>query len=147
MKYKILSLQQPWATLLCLFKDVENRTWKLPEKYIDETVLIHASAKWAKGSDDLEQFFSMQQLTAVRRLGIILNPNTMPTSAIVGSVVFVGCETNNPSIWAEKDKFIYNWIREQPILFKSPILNVKGKLGFWDYEIENLSSANALYSI
>ena len=29
---------------------------------------------------------------------------------------------------------IYNWVLANPILFDEPIMNVKGKLGFWDYE-------------
>lgn len=32
-------------------------------------------------------------------------------------------------------KPIYNWVLENPILFDNPILNVKGKLGFWDYDL------------
>jgi hypothetical protein len=35
------------------------------------------------------------------------------------------------------DKQIYNWVLENPVLFKNPILNVKGKLSFWEsgYEV------------
>ena len=43
---KVLSVKQPWAYLLCAsIKDIENRTWPLPEKYKGETILIQASAK------------------------------------------------------------------------------------------------------
>jgi len=38
---KVLTVKQPWAYLLCAgIKDIENRTWKLPEKYRGERVLI-----------------------------------------------------------------------------------------------------------
>ena len=30
---------------------------------------------------------------------------------------------------------IYNWELSNPILFNEPILGIKGKLGFWDYEV------------
>ena len=60
------------------------------------------------------------------------------------------CVVNHPSVWAEKSNgvmvghtFVYksnekpirNWVLENPILFDKPILNVKGKLGFWDYDL------------
>lgn len=83
-------------------------------------------------------------------------------SAIIGYVDIVDCVVNYPSIWAEKSNFlsrtfvdpeihnlsewitddnnnivhkkdaIYNWVLANPILFDKPILNVKGKLSFWD---------------
>ena len=66
-------------------------------------------------------------------------------------MVFTDCMINHPSIWAEKSlnkddfnplywdgiKPIYNWVCKDPILFNKPILNVKGKLNFWDYKTEN----------
>ena len=62
-------------------------------------------------------------------------------SAIIGSVEIIGCSINHPSKWAEKsddskgyyEDPIYNWVLANPILFESPIENVKGRLSFWDY--------------
>lgn len=31
-------------------------------------------------------------------------------------------------------KPIYNWVAKDPILFDKPILNVKGRLNFWDFD-------------
>ncbi len=43
---KAITIRQPWASLIAHgIKDIENRTWKCPEKYIGKRVLIHASAK------------------------------------------------------------------------------------------------------
>ncbi len=42
----------------------------------------------------------------------------------------------NAKIIAENS--IYNWILEDAILFDNPILNVKGKLGFWESNYEML---------
>ena len=133
MKHKALTVKHPYSYLICSgVKDIENRSWKCPQKYIGERVLIHASAKWAKESDNLEQFFSMQ-LVYMRKMGIVLNPGIMPTSAIIGSVIIADCVQNHPSIWAIEG--YYHWVLKDPILFEQPILNVKGKLGFWDYEL------------
>lgn len=42
---KTISVKQPWAYLICSgVKDIENRTWPCPKKYIGKRVLIHASA-------------------------------------------------------------------------------------------------------
>ena len=41
---KVLSVQQPWASLICAgIKDVENRTWKAAK--VPGRILIHASSK------------------------------------------------------------------------------------------------------
>jgi hypothetical protein len=51
-------------------------------------------------------------------------------SAIIGSIEIVDCVQNHPSIWAEK--CAYNWVLRNPVLFKYPVLNMKGKLNFWE---------------
>ena len=44
MIMKAISIKQPWASLIAHgIKDIENRTWKCPQKYIGQRVLIHAS--------------------------------------------------------------------------------------------------------
>ena len=142
---KTISVKQPWAYLLAAsIKNFENRTWKLPEKYKGERVLIHASAKLAKHEFTWEQSSVLAQHD---------EKFDMHFSAIIGSVRFVDCVINHPSIWAEKtERFaineswpngrpesagkkgdIYNWVATDAVLFEEPILNVKGKLGFWDY--------------
>ena len=156
---KVLSVKQPFAYLLCAnIKDIENRTWKLPEKYKGERVLIHASAKLKSDLGSL--------LTYEQRLYIAdhsseeikrMRTDDFNFSAIIGSVRFVDCVINHPSIWAEKTSFsqsvilnndltvkgyrvkeekpIYNWVATDAVLFDKPILNVKGKLSFWDYDL------------
>lgn len=149
---KAISIKQPWAYLIASgIKDVENRTWKCPQKYIGERVLIHASAKQC----EVKGLLSVPQQEYL----IAKIPNKMPlqknivNGAIIGSVEIVDCVINHPSIWAEKSidckdgcpdvencpagkcpHLIYNWILANPIIFDEPILNIKDKLGFWDYE-------------
>jgi len=142
MIHKVLSVKQPWGYLLCVgIKDVENRTWKLPEKYKGERVLIHASADkklnllalTGEQYEDACNKFDWKETRSVDR---------WDRSAIIGSVEIVDCRVNHQSIWAEytrgwpsDPKVIYHWVLANPILFEKPILNVKGKLGFWDYDL------------
>ena len=153
---KAISIKQPWAYLIAAgIKDIENRTWKCPQKYIGQRILIHASAKQCK----LKGLLTVPQQEYL----IIKIPNEMPlqnnivNGAIIGSVEIADCVINHPSIWAEETKLptigdvledihflgkvqkpnpiIYNWVLANPILFDEPIMNVKGKLGFWEYNI------------
>lgn len=147
---KAISIKQPWASLIVQgLKNIENRAWKCPEKYIGKRVLIHASEKPVKeGWDALteEQHNELPVEIPIKKL---------PTSKIIGSVKIVDCVINHPSIWAEKsaaygfDKDvypggcpssfgregdIYNWVLSDPILYENPIENIKGKLSFWNYD-------------
>ena len=147
---KTISIKQPWAYLIAAgIKDIENRTWKCPEKYIGERVLIHASASAPKS---IRELLNSDQIDTVFKSDLYNDADfakQYSTGAIIGSIEIVDCVVNHTSIWAEKsqmkcagddvpiefcDKPIYNWVLANPILFDEPILGVKGKLGFWDYE-------------
>lgn len=145
---KVLTVKQPWAYLICSgIKDIENRSWKLPEKYKGERVLIHASAK----ADDIKLAIDGQATVEEIQLLSALNycDENELYSAIIGSVRFVDCTFNHHSIWAEKSEgiatgghvinvnkpIIWNWVVADPVLFDKPIRNVKGKLSFWDYDL------------
>lgn len=146
---KVLSIKQPWASLIAHgIKAVENRPWKCPEKYIGKRVLIHVSAS---KMSSLQKTLNLDQLKSFeRKVGPEYDWDKLfAKSLIIGSVEIVECVLNHSSIWAEKTQAkwittyrgreiegrpIYNWVLANPILFDEPILNVKGKLGFWDYE-------------
>lgn len=142
MKEIAISVRQPWAYLVCArIKDVENRTWKCPEKYIGKRVYIHASKSQYKNPWDVLN--KDQNELLLQRKEIIVGAD-LEYGAIIGSVRFVDCVINHDSIWAEKSgigqdkqtndwiKPIYNWVVADPVLFDEPIPNVKGKLSFWD---------------
>ncbi|WP_373720660.1 RNA-binding protein [Bacteroides heparinolyticus] len=148
---KAITLKQPFAYLVCSgVKDIENRTWKCPEKYIGKRVLIHA------GMDrtlNLRVLTTEQYRDAAVRLTPTKGTDKWERGAIIGSVRITVCTINHPSIWAEKTegvmvghtfvtpkgvKTIYNWILEDAILFDKPILDVKGKLSFWESSCEIL---------
>lgn len=156
MKHKVLSVKQPWAHLICSgIKDIENRTWRCPQKYIGERVLIHASGAKAQFNFSNAHYKKFRELNMRRWYD-----NDFYKSAIIGSVKIVDCVINHQSIWAEKSNEIYkdpkiygdnkidtavwNWVLANPICFDKPILNVKGKLGFWDYESPELKPSNLI---
>lgn len=98
-----ISVKQPWTYLLCAgIKGIENRTWKLPEKYKGERVLIHASA-----GNKFNINLNDEQMTAA--FPLIAKKSVLEHwdfGAIIGSVVFTDCVQNHPSIWAEKTQYI-----------------------------------------
>lgn len=128
---KALSIIQPWASLIAVgIKDIENRTWRT--NYRGE-FLIHASAKrlpagWTALTS--EQYAAATRL--VNPYGKENDVNQLPVSAIIGKARLVDCVLNHPSVWAEKG--VWNWVLADVQLFSTPILNVKGRLGFWEFD-------------
>lgn len=138
---KALSIKQPWASLIAHgIKDIENRTWRT---HFRGRIYIHASAKSVGNPKDI---LTNQQWDDWHSKGFY-NPE-MPTSAIIGEVDIIDCVINHPSIWAEKTEVIgktvdnvemyrgqviYNWVLANAVLYDKPILNVKGKLSFWEF--------------
>ncbi len=126
---KVLSIKQPWASLIARgIKTIENRTWKCPDKYIGQRILIHASSVPDKQPQEL---FSEKQSEIVDDYFLETLMSYDNTSAIVGSVIIEKCVQNHPSVWAEKG--VWNWVLKDAEYFHHPIKDVKGKLGFWDY--------------
>ena len=127
---KVLTVKQPYAELICLgIKDVENRSWRCPTKYIGKRVLIHASKTSYKCDNYFDSPLSNIQLLALPR--DIQYP--VLHGAIIGSVEIVDCVINHPSVWAVDE--CYNWVLANPVLFDKPILDVMGKLSFWDFDL------------
>jgi len=150
---KALSIKQPWASLIAHgIKDIENRTWRT---HFRGRIYIHASAKWderSKGNDASKLLTTIQYNSIPHQIhglfldqGVIVKDSEIPLSAIIGEVEIIDCVVGHPSIWAEKapddepERFmfyapIYNWVLANPILYDKPILNVKGKLSFWEFQ-------------
>lgn len=123
---KAISIKQPWASLIVHgIKDIENRTWVCPQKYIGKRVLIHASA-----GNKFNINLNDEQMTAA--FPLISKKSVLEHwdfGAIIGSIKIVSCVQNHPSVWAEKR--VFNWVLSDPILFDTPI-SAKGRLGFWE---------------
>lgn len=150
---KALSIKQPWASLICTpreddptkgIKDIENRTWKTNFR---GRIYVHASAK---SVNEPYQIFTDEQWQEIESNNIDTNvfESYKHLSRIIGEVDIVDCVINHTSIWAEQTfypidetegylnsvKPIYNWVLANPVLYDNPILNVKGKLSFWEFE-------------
>lgn len=156
---KTISIKQPWSCLICHgVKDIENRTWQTKFR---GRVLVHASAKSDSRSHSINNIFTPEQWEKMRITGgsnLLWNmiKSNWELSAIIGSVEIVDCVQNHESIWAEKSFVdvnkkgdekvieIYNWVLANPVLFAEPILNVKGKLSFWEYPMTEEEYLNRL---
>ena len=136
---KALSIKQPYASLIALgIKDIENRTWKTNFR---GRIYIHASSKY---HDDFNNLVSDSQIKSMQDNGFLFSG--LIYSAIIGEVDIVDCVINHHSIWAEKTYYIeselgiysdeptYNWVLANPVMYDKPILNVKGKLSFWNFD-------------
>ena len=146
---KCLSIKQPWASLIAHgIKDIENRTWKTNFR---GRIYIHASGTPAEESYKL---FNDNQWKKIQKhdFDFAVFSSYTHISAIIGEVDIVDCVINHSSIWAEKmetypseevpglnilkkgQKYIWNWVLANPVLYDKPILNVKGKLSFWEFK-------------
>lgn len=140
---KVLSIKQPWASLVASgIKDVENRTWRTKFR---GKIYIHAAQKPAFTHKDFYKYLNQRQVIAALKVFDGLWPQ-FTTSAIIGEVNIVDCVLNHPSVWAQLSAIVlrkgsevevpvWNWVLANPVLYDKPILNVKGKLSFWDYQI------------
>lgn len=133
---KTLSVKQPWATLICSgIKDVENRSWKPNE--VPGRILIHAgstkiSSKTFEGIP--EEIFS--NVFNSECLGNLPELESLPTGAIIGYVTVSGFEDGKmETVWADGQGVI-KWKLEDAWMFDEPILNVKGNLNLWDYDLD-----------
>ncbi len=145
---KTLSIQQPWASLICSgLKDVENRTWQ--PKEVPGRILIHASSKKVPKDFDLKYLLpeKISIVSNLRKFGIIPEFEDMPLSAIIGYVDVVGFTTDSDSIWAGADQI--HWKLENAYLFDEPITGVKGKLNLFDYPLDenNLPPAHKVEAV
>ena len=145
---KAITVQQPYASLICQgIKDIENRSWRT---HYRGPVYIHASAKAAKLIFEQTDQATVQEIIIATMLGEVEEQDLF--SCIIGQVDIVDCVINHPSIWAtksfhyelgpneteeDKPKPMYNWVLANPVLFKKPIMNVKGKQSFWKPDYTN----------
>ena len=134
---KTLTIQQPFASLICCgIKDVENRSWQT--KNPPGRILIHAGGKKVPKDFDIDEGPEAKSLyDNLKQFGIIPEFEDMPLSAIIGYVDVTGFTASSKSFWAIPGET--HWLLENAYLFDTPICNVKGKLGLFDYEIDQNS--------
>ncbi len=132
---KTLSIQQPWASIIIAgIKDVENRTWDT--KYRGK-LLIHASSK--KVPQNIMEKMPIEwenEITNAVWMGIMPDFPDMPTSAIIGYVDLADSRNGDTgSIWDQGDD-LYKFVMENVYEFDEPITGVNGKLGLWEYDLD-----------
>ena len=130
MIFPVITIRQPWAALIVSgHKDIENRDWRLPDKFRNCTVLIHSSAKPAFDSH------AAQLEMVARGWPMEILHSTTLCGCIIGAVQFTGCLAsstgNAPSEWADQgSKF---WWMIGKILPLPPVPAI-GKLRFWQFD-------------
>lgn len=135
-KYPVLSIRQPWAWFIVNgWKPIENRTWKIPQKYIDVPVLIHAG-KYFNASEIVDIFKDVKaQEIDTSRIGrtlVSLNDIKAQCGGIVGMAVFLECVQNSTSLWANQEPGTWHWCiaKSRPLKF----FPCKGMLGFFQVD-------------
>lgn len=157
---KALSIKQPWAYLIAAgIKDIENRTWKVNFR---GKVFIHASAKSAGNlpyilTGDQVSFITCnvdQMPPDVKNMNFsaIIGEVEIIDCVIGHESIWAEHQVKKPNIndyvssglSHEWDKYnaamdlwydskpIYNLVLANAVLYKEPILNIKGALSFWE---------------
>jgi hypothetical protein len=135
-----ISIRQPWAALIVLgFKDIENRTWKPPARYLGETVLIHAGVR---PDQDALEFPRQSVKEAATRLaahcGVLQNfkhmayhfPDAFKMGGIVGSAIIHSARLNGSiSLWASQQPGTWHW--HLVAGSTCPFIPCRGQLGFF----------------
>jgi len=118
---KAISVLQPWASALLGAKDIENRSWPLPEKYFDVPLALHAGKRrsWPEESAFIEM--------CVEHPEWMLNFRALPYGAVIGVIVFSSNVTASNSPWFAGP---YGWVRLDVRALATPI-PCRGALGIW----------------
>lgn len=158
---KVLSLLQPWASLVvtqhpfkiygghyCGIKQWETRSWEPKDPALlsllrTEGFLIHASAAWRPDQRELMNQFPFADYKPFM-------PQTLPLGCIIGHVKlgeiwtsekWIGnysrFDTEGPQeeyCFGDYSKNRFAWELLKPTSFPVPI-PAKGRLGFWDYQL------------
>lgn len=129
---KLLTIKQPWASLICLgIKDVENRTWK-QNCLVGEKLLIMSSKK----EEDMSKV-NLTWRTEYLRLvanGVVSPLDELPKGVIIGYVDVVAIQKESDSIWAA-DASHYKYVLENPHMFTTPLAGVRGQSKPINYDI------------
>lgn len=144
---KTLSVQQPWASLICSgLKDVENRTWAPPMSAIGGKLLIHASGKKISQNymSNLPFEWCSQIENAIKH-GWLPDIDDMPLGAIIGYVDLTGYAPKTLSLWDGGEDCI-KWLLENAYVFDTPI-PAKGKLGVFETPMDELPAAHKAMSV
>lgn len=112
-------MRQPWGgAIIQLWKDVENRTWRCPDRMIGQRVLIHAG-KARPTEQEIDRLHNIAALPGGWLTGL-------DYGGIIGSVEIVGCVTDSDSRWFGGP---YGFVLANPKPL--PFRPCRGMLGFF----------------
>ncbi len=132
---KVLSLLQPWATLVVMgVKKIETRSWR--SAYRGE-LLIHASSG-KKGAVLVNEppfkkyipRFTSLPFSAI--IGQVILENILPVETLYLSDSHLNALTLEEKAFGDYTKGRYAWLLSQPIELEKPVF-IKGSLGLWNY--------------
>lgn len=134
---KVLSLTQPWATLVVLgAKKFETRSWATQYR---GPLLIHAAKRFTKADAKLCREWPFD--VYIKFDGASNQDAILPRGAIIGRVNLVAClPTNHVRPQIDKRELAfgdyspgrYAWRLENFYKFEEPIA-AKGALGLWEF--------------
>jgi activating signal cointegrator 1 len=147
IKYKVLTLWQPWASLLVIgAKKIETRPSKTNWTIGKGTYLIHAAKKWTPELDALSKQSPFKE---------VLKGLSLSLGCIIGSIEVISCyqiqvRDDKISYWDGKPDlyFIndyreiafgdyregrYAWICQNPKIFQTPIPYKNGQGYYQNY--------------
>lgn len=81
-----LTLHQPWAWAIPLFKDVENRKWPPPDALVGQQIAIHAAKRYSYE----EEVAVLQEWRRFETLPPIIHLDDMPRGAITAITTLIG---------------------------------------------------------
>ncbi len=154
---KVLSLSQPWASLLFLdcptkpgkVKQWETRGWRpKPDNHrilLRDGMLIHASATWKPEQKEIiltEPFAPLMHLIEPMPMGAIIGwvrvGRILTTEAWLREQPRIPAGTGLPwdnEVWfGDYGDGRCAWEIVEAFPFKNPITGVKGKLSLWDFD-------------
>jgi hypothetical protein len=129
---RAISIKQPWAWAIMQpgGKDIENRSWKLPERYIGQMLGLHTG----KRPDPVDAWY------AVRNAAGKFPPQDhgeLHLGCIVGVIRFSKNITSSPSVWFSGPN---GWVIDGAVALPTPI-PCRGALGFFkpDHKAQSLA--------
>jgi hypothetical protein len=103
-------------------KDVENRVWNA---HFRGRFWVHAGAyRWPRDADWKDLLFGVDDVP---------DQDELPRGAILGTVKLVDVVHGYESVWAEPGNY-WHWILANPEPLAEPILGVKGRQGWWEFD-------------
>lgn len=131
-----LTVRQPWTNLIVLGnKDVENRTWRPPDRIIGRPLAIHASKQY-RADEHHRALLTARHLNDngetdgwVR--GWRANRDA-PRGALIGTVIVTGAHQCDAtcSPWAQKATRVWHWELAGADMLPQPLV-MPGRLGIW----------------